>query len=200
MGRDCWRAWIQSLAQCRNNFKARGDCIRKNPLYPPPPTVPVIASWFIKLWMKLWIATQKGSIADRCLKGITSAAHALLDGSLTADGIFLSGLETSHICPAHRAENVLPTGTHPYQHKWLQKSSKWFSPLKGKEKKKKKRLSDNLRMQGYLSCRYTRFGGRHRYTNCVASSATPNHFQGKGRQQCYSQIWMPPNTYGARDR
>lgn len=76
---------------------------------------PVIASWFIKLWIKLWIATQKGSITDICLKGATSAAHTLLEGSLRADSIFLSGLDTNHIWPVHRAENGFPPGTHPYQ-------------------------------------------------------------------------------------
>ena len=136
MGSDCWRAWIQPPAQCRTDFRARGSCTRENLLYPLPATAPVVASWSVKLWMKLWKATQKGSIADRCLKGVTSAARALLEGGRRADGIFLWGLDTSHICPAHRAENVLPGGTLPYQHKWLQKSSEGFRSERKKGEKK----------------------------------------------------------------
>lgn len=88
----------QPLAQSKTNFKARGGFIRKSPLHPPPPTACVIASLFISLW----IAHLQGSIIEKCLKGVISAAHALLEATLRAISISLSVLDTSHIWSVHQ--------------------------------------------------------------------------------------------------
>lgn len=109
--------------------------------------------------MKLCIAIQKRSITNtnRCLRGVTSTACALLEGSLRADGIFLSSLDMSHICPVHRAETVLPTGTHPYQHKWLQKSPEGYVPRKRKVWKgtgRKSLTSWGWWLQFFIDCYY----------------------------------------------
>lgn len=153
----------QPLAQSKTNFKARGGFIRKSPLHPPPPTACGIASLFISLW----IAHLQGSIIEKCLKGVISAAHTLQEATLRASSISLSVLDTSHIWPVHQAElfpvsywnSLLPTHF----------AAEIFWRLQSPEDKK---IQCFLTTQGcsYFSCRYTRFRGGHRYINCLASA------------------------------